>query len=216
MDNRNFIARRAAAYFKPGDVVNLGIGIPSLCGSYAAEGVLFQGENGVIGIGQTVKEGLMMNERFVNAGGVNFIPVPGASDFDVAMSFGVIRSGRLAATVLGGLQVSAQGDLANWASPGRAFGMGGAMDLCNGAKKVIVAMELVSKKGEPKIVNQCTMPLTALRCVDHIVTDRCVIDMTPEGLMLTEIRKGHTVEEIQAAVEPKLLVASDLIEMEED
>lgn len=216
MNNRNFIAKRAAAYFKPGDVVNLGIGIPSLCGSYAAQGVLFQSENGFIGIGATVNEGLMSNERFVNAGGVHFEPVPGSSAFDVAMSFGVIRSGRLAATVLGGLQVSAQGDLANWATPGRAFGMGGAMDLCNGAKQVIVAMDLVAKDGSPKIVNQCTLPLTAVRCVNHIVTDRCVIDVTPEGLLLSEIRKGHTVEEIQAAVEPKLLVASKLIEMEED
>lgn len=216
MNNRNFIAKRAAAYFKPGDVVNLGIGIPSLCGSYAAQGVLFQSENGFIGIGATVNEGLMANERFVNAGGVHFEPVPGSSAFDVAMSFGVIRSGRLAATVLGGLQVSAQGDLANWATPGRAFGMGGAMDLCNGAKQVIVAMDLVAKDGSPKIVNQCTLPLTAVRCVNHIVTDRCVIDVTPGGLLLSEIRKGHTVEEIQAAVEPKLLVASNLIEMEED
>lgn len=216
MNNRNFIAKRAAAYFKPGDVVNLGIGIPSLCGSYAAQGVLFQSENGFIGIGATINEGLMANERFVNAGGVHFEPVPGSSAFDVAMSFGVIRSGRLAATVLGGLQISAQGDLANWATPGRAFGMGGAMDLCNGAKQVIVAMDLVAKDGSPKIVNQCTLPLTAVRCVNHIVTDRCVIDVTPEGLLLSEIRKGHTVEEIQAAVEPKLLVASNLIEMEED
>ena len=216
MDNRNFIAKRAAAYFKPGDVVNLGIGIPSLCGSYAVDGVLFQAENGFIGIGPTVKEGLMKNNRFVNAGGVHFIPVPGASAFDVAMAFGVIRSGRLAATVLGGLQVSAKGDLANWSTPGRAFGMGGAMDLCNGSRKVIVAMELVAKDGSPKIVEECTLPLTALQCVDHVVTDRCVINVTKEGLVLAEIRKGHTVEEIQAAVEPKLLVAPDLIEMEED
>lgn len=216
MNNRNFIAKRAAAYFKPGDVVNLGIGIPSLCGSYAAQGVLFQSENGFIGIGATVNGGLMENERFVNAGGVHFEPVPGSSAFDVAMSFGVIRSGRLAATVLGGLQVSANGDLANWATPGRAFGMGGAMDLCNGAKQVIVAMELVAKDGSPKVVEKCSLPLTAIHCVDHIVTDRCVIDVTPEGLVLSEIRKGHTVEEIQAAVEPKLLVAPALIEMEED
>lgn len=216
MNNRNFIAKRAAAYFKPGDVVNLGIGIPSLCGSYAVDGVLFQSENGFIGIGATVQEGLMKSERFVNAGGVHFIPVPGSSAFDVAMSFGVIRSGRLAATVLGGLQVSAQGDLANWATPGRAFGMGGAMDLCNGAKQVIVAMDLVAKDGSPKIVNQCTLPLTAVQCVDHIVTDRCVIDVTKEGLLLSEIRRGHTVEEIQAAVQPTLLVAPNLIEMEED
>ena len=202
MDNRNFIAKRAAAYFRPGDVVNLGIGIPSLCGSYAVDGVLFQSENGFIGI--------------VNAGGVPFVPVPGSSAFDVAMSFNVIRCGRLAATVLGGLQVSAQGDLANWATPGRAFGMGGAMDLCNGARKVIVAMELVAKDGSPKVVSRCTLPLTAVKCVNHIVTDRCVIDVTEEGLVLSEIRKGHTVEEIQAAVEPVLLVSPDLKEMEED
>ena len=154
MNNRDFIAKRAAAYFKPGDVVNLGIGIPSLCGSYAVSGVLFQSENGFIGIGPKA-EGLMVNERYANAGGVNFVPVPGSSAFDVAASFCVIRSGRLAATVLGGLQVSADGDLANWATPGRAFGMGGAMDLCNGAKNVIVAMELVAKDGSPKIVKDC-------------------------------------------------------------
>ena len=116
MNNRDFIAKRAAAYFKPGDVVNLGIGIPSLCGSYAVSGVLFQSENGFIGIGPKA-EGLMVNERYANAGGVNFVPVPGSSAFDVAASFCVIRSGRLAATVLGGLQVSADGDLANWATP---------------------------------------------------------------------------------------------------
>ena len=156
------------------------------------------------------------DKGIINAGGVPFVPVPGSSAFDVAMSFNVIRCGRLAATVLGGLQVSAQGDLANWATPGRAFGMGGAMDLCNGARKVIVAMELVAKDGSPKVVSRCTLPLTAVKCVNHIVTDRCVIDVTEEGLVLSEIRKGHTVEEIQAAVEPVLLVSPDLKEMEED
>ena len=215
MDNRNFIAKRAAAYFQPGDVVNLGIGIPSLCGSYAVDGVLFQSENGFIGIGPKA-EGLMVTERYANAGGINFVPVPGSSAFDVAMSFGVIRCGRLAATVLGGLQVSANGDLANWATPGRAFGMGGAMDLCNGARNVIVAMDLTTKDGQPKIVNQCSFPLTAVRCVNHIVTERCVIDVTKEGLVLSELRKGHTVEEIQAAVEPTLIVSPALKEMEED
>ena len=215
MDNRNFIAKRAAAYFQPGDVVNLGIGIPSLCGSYAADGVLFQAENGFIGVGP-VAEGLMVTERYVNAGGVNFVPVPGSSAFDVAMSFGVIRSGRLAATVLGALQVSANGDLANWSSGGRTFGMGGAMDLCNGARKVIVAMETTAKDGTPKIVNQCSYPLTAVQCVNHIVTELGVIDVTPDGLVLSEIRKGCTVEQVQAAVEPKLIIAPDLKEMEED
>lgn len=215
MNNRLFIAKRAAAYFRPGDVVNLGIGIPSMCSDYADPGVLFQTENGFIGVGPVAK-GLMINQGYVNAGGVPYVPVPGGCGFDVAMSFGIIRSGRMAATVLGGLQVSAQGDLANWATPGRAFGMGGAMDLCNGAKNVIVAMELVAKDGSPKIVNQCTLPLTAVRCVNHIVTDRCVIDVTGEGLVLSEIRKGHTVEEIQAAVEPQLIISPELKEMEED
>ena len=214
MNDRDLIAKRAARYFKSGDVVDLGIGIPSLCGSYAAPGVRFQSENGFIGIGPKA-EGLMVTERYANAGGLNFVPVPGSSAFDVAMSFGIIRSGRLAATVLGALQVSARGDLANWAAPGRAFGMGGAMDLCNGAKKVIVAMELTTKDGAPKIVEACTYPLTAVECVDHIVTERCVIDVTEEGLVLSELRRGHTVEEIQAAVEPVLHVAPDLREMEE-
>lgn len=214
MDNRHFIARRAAAYFKSGDVVNVGIGIPSLCGDYAVPGVLFQSENGFIGVGGTA-EGLVKNERFYNAGGVAFVPVPGGSAFDTAMSFGVIRSGRMAATVLGGLQVSARGDLANWATPGRAFGMGGAMDLCNGAKTVIVAMELTAKDGSPKIVNACTLPLTGVACVNHIVTDLCVVDVTAEGLVLREVRRGHTPEEIQSKVEPKLIVDPALKEMDE-
>lgn len=214
MNNRHFIAKRAAKYFQAGDVVNLGIGIPSLCGNYAVPGVLFQSENGFIGLGPTA-EGLMVNERYCNAGGVNFIPVPGSSAFDVAMSFNVIRSGRMAATVLGGLQVSAQGDLANWATPGRAFGMGGAMDLCNGAKAVIVAMDLTAKDGSPKIVNACALPLTGLKCVNHIVTELCVIDVTEAGLVLREVRRGHTPEEIQSKVEPTLIIPADLIEMEE-
>lgn len=214
MDNRHFIARRAAAYFKSGDVVNVGIGIPSLCGDYAVPGVLFQSENGFIGVGGTA-EGLVKNERFYNAGGVAFVPVPGGSAFDTAMSFGVIRSGRMAATVLGGLQVSAKGDLANWATPGRAFGMGGAMDLCNGARTVIVAMDLTAKDGSPKIVNACTLPLTGVSCVNHIVTDLCVVDVMAEGLVLREVRKGHTPEEIQSKVEPKLIVDPALKEMEE-
>ena len=214
MDNRHFIARRAAKYFHSGEVVNLGIGIPSLCGDYAEPGVLFQTENGLIGVGSVPGE-LERSPRFYNAGGVPFIPVMGASAFDTAMSFGIIRSGRMAATVLGGLQVSKEGDLANWATPGRAFGMGGAMDLVNGARKVIVAMELCDKNGRPKIVNECTLPYTGRKCVDHIVTELCVIDVTEQGLVLREVRKGHTAAEIQALVEPELLVADDLKEMEE-
>jgi len=214
MDKRLFIARRAARYFKSGDVVNLGFGIPSLCGAYAEPGVFLQSENGFLGVG-AIAEGLNINDRMFNAGGIPYLPVLGGCGFDVAMSFGVIRSGRMAATVLGALQVSEHGDLANWATPGRAFGMGGAMDLVNGAKQVIVAMELCAKDGSPKIVKECTLPYTGRRCVDHIVTERCVIDVTPEGLMLTELRRGYSIEEIQAAVEPELIISPELKEMEE-
>ena len=202
MDKRHLIAKRAARYFQSGDVVNLGIGIPSLCGNYAEPGVLFQAENG-----------LMVNERTYNAGGVPFIPVPGSSGFDVAMAFGVIRSGRLAATVLGALQVSERGDLANWSTPGRSFGMGGAMDLVNGARKVIVAMEHCTREGAPKIVKECTLPYTGRGCVDHIVTELCVIDVTKEGLLLRELAPGHTLEEVRAKTEAELSLAEDLREM---
>ena len=212
MDKRHLIAKRAARYFQSGDVVNLGIGIPSLCGNYAEPGVLFQAENGFIGVGATA-EGLMVNERTYNAGGVPFIPVPGSSGFDVAMAFGVIRSGRLAATVLGALQVSERGDLANWSTPGRSFGMGGAMDLVNGARKVIVAMEHCTREGAPKIVKECTLPYTGRGCVDHIVTELCVIDVTKEGLLLRELAPGHTLEEVLAKTEAELSLAEDLREM---
>ena len=204
MDKRHLIAKRAARYFQSGDVVNLGIGIPSLCGNYAEPGVLFQAENGFIGVGATA-EGLMVNERTYNAGGVPFIPVPGSSGFDVAMAFGVIRSGRLAATVLGALQVSERGDLANWSTPGRSFGMGGAMDL--------VAMEHCTREGAPKIVKECTLPYTGRGCVDHIVTELCVIDVTKEGLLLRELAPGHTLEEVRAKTEAELSLAEDLREM---
>ena len=214
MDNRNFIARRAAKYFKPGDVVNVGIGIPSLCGSYAAEGVMFETENGGLGVGESIAED-ENTRRFTNAGGVHYRPVAGASYFSSALSFGMIRGGRMDATVLGGLQVSKDGDLANWSNGHKIFGMGGAMDLVNGVKKVIVAMELCTKEGKPKILNQCTLPLTGLKCVNHIVTELCVIDVTKEGLMLREVREGHTAEEIQSLVEPELIIASDLKVMEE-
>lgn len=215
MDNRHFIARRAAKYFKDGDVVNVGIGIPSICGEYAEPGVMFQTENGLIGVGGSPDE-LEDNERFYNAGGVAFVPVTGASAFDTAMSFGIIRSGRMSATVLGALQVSETGDLANWASEGRAFGMGGAMDLVNGAKKVIVAMEMCTKDGTPKIVPECSLPLTGIECVDHIVTECCVIDVTKEGLVVKEIRKGYTKDDIQGKTAVQLIFDPDIKIMEED
>lgn len=214
MDNKRFIARRAAAYFKEGDVVNLGIGIPGLCSEFAVPGVMFQTENGMLGVGEP-STGLLKVESFCNASAQEFVPVPGASAFDTAYSFGIIRGGRMDATVLGGLEVSEQGDLSNWAMPGRAFGMGGAMDLVNGARKVIVAMEHCTKDGRPKIVKECSLPYTGRRCVNHIVTELCVIDVTDDGMVLREIRKGHTVADIQTKVEPALIISSDLREMEE-
>ena len=169
----------------------------------------------MIGVGPVAKK-LAICDTYQNAGGINFVPVMGASAFDTAYSFAVIRSGRMAATVLGALQVAENGDIANWASPGRAFGMGGAMDLCNGARKGSVPMELTTKKGEPKILKKCTYPLTAQGCVNHIVTEQCVIDVTPEGLKLVEIRAGKTPEDIQAQVEPTLIIADDLKIMDEE
>lgn len=214
LDNRHFIARRAAKYFQRGDVVNLGVGIPGICAEYVEKGIMFETENGLIGVGEEATD-VMVTDRFCDASSHPFVPIPGASVFDTAESFAIIRGGRLAATVLGGLQVSAKGDLANWATPDRRFGMGGAMDLCNGARKVIVTMELTTKDGGKKILNECTYPLTAVECVDHIVTEQCLIDVTPEGLVLREIRQGRTPEEIQAQVEPKLIIADDLKVMDE-
>ncbi|WP_413738353.1 3-oxoacid CoA-transferase subunit B [Sodalis sp. RH21] len=213
MNARNRIAKRAAGYFSAGDVVNLGIGIPSLCGDYAAPGVMFHTENGLVGMGP-LTAGPLAVEGFCNATGMRFAPVPGASSFDSAESFGLVRSGKLAASVLGALQVAQNGDLANWAQPGRVFGMGGAMDLVNGARRVIITMELCAKDGARKIVNACSYPLTGKRCVNHIVTEQCVIDVTEEGLVLVELLAGLTPEDIQRQVEPRLIVADCLKIME--
>ncbi|MEC5344623.1 CoA-transferase [Brenneria populi] len=212
MNVRDRIARRAAQYFSSGDVINLGIGIPSLCSDYAPPGVMFHTENGLVGMGPLV-DGLLAVEGFSNATALRFAPAPGACAFDSAESFALVRSGKLAATVLGALQVAENGDLANWAQPGRVFGMGGAMDLVNGARKVIITMELCTKNGEPKIVKSCGYPLTGKGCVDHIVTEQCVIDVTRDGLALVELLEGLTPEDIQRQVEPRLIVADRLTTM---
>lgn len=209
MDVRNRVAKRAAKYFQPNDIVNLGIGIPSLCNIYAPEGVMIHTENGLIGIGPRA-EGDRVYDSFHNANGQPFMPVPGASAFDSSESFAIVRSGKLAATVLGALQVSARGDLANWLRPGKLVGMGGAMDLVNGARQVIVTMELTAKGGTKKILNECTFPLTGARCVSHIVTEQCVFDVTPQGLVLRELLEGVTPQDIQSQVEPEIIVPAEI------
>ncbi len=203
------IAKRAAAYFEEGDIVNLGVGIPGICSDFVRDGVMFQTENGFLGVGEEAV-GLQKVKSYADASAREFVPVPGGVGFDSCMSFGMIRSGRIDATVLGALQVDEEGNLANWALPGSQFGMGGAMDLVNGTKKVIVAMELCSRDGSPKILKRCTYPLTGTKCVDHIVCEYGVIDVTEKGLQLTEIVEGITPEQFQQMVEPQLLVLDEL------
>ncbi|MCZ0962609.1 3-oxoacid CoA-transferase subunit B [Paracoccus benzoatiresistens] len=215
MDAKEIIARRVAREIRPGMLVNLGIGLPSLVANYVPgdSGVYFQAENGVIGLGARPPEG-MAEPNLTDAGGGFVTAVPGAASIDSAMSFGLIRGGHLDMTVLGGLQVDARGYLANWTVPGRMVpGMGGAMDLVVGARRVVVAM-LHTAKGECKIVPECTLPLTAERRVSLIVTELAVIEPTEAGLVLRERGPGISVDEIRAATEAPLHVAGDVPEME--
>ncbi len=215
MDAKELIARRVAREIHAGMLVNLGIGLPSLVANFvpANAGVFFQAENGVIGLGARPPEG-MEDPNLTDAGGGFVTAVPGAASIDSAMSFGLIRGGHLDMTVLGGLQVDAQGRLANWKVPGKMVpGMGGAMDLVTGAKSVVVAMQH-SARGEPKIVTECSLPLTSLRRVNLIVTDLAVIVPGENGLVLTETAPGVSVDEVIAQTGAALTVASDLREME--
>lgn len=212
---RDRIAKRVAKEFSNGDVVNLGIGLPTLVANYIPEeiSITLQSENGFLGIGPAPKEG-EVDPNLVNAGGQPVTILPGGMFFDSAYSFALIRGGHVAATVLGALQVDEEGSLANWMVPGKIVpGMGGAMDLVVGARKVIVAMEHTAK-GEIKIVNKCTLPLTAVKEVDLIITEMGVIEVTPEGLVLKEIAPDTTVEEIQSKTEPKLIIDPNLKTME--
>ncbi|MFZ5968886.1 MAG: 3-oxoacid CoA-transferase subunit B [Bacillota bacterium] len=214
-DIREIIARRVAKELKDGDVVNLGIGLPTLVANYIPEGVdiVLQSENGFVGMGPAPEAGKEIKD-LVNAGGVSVTTLPGAVFFDSAMSFAIIRGGHVAATVLGALQVDQQGNLANWMIPGKLVpGMGGAMDLVSGAKKVIVAMEHTAK-GKPKILKQCTLPLTAAGEVDLIVTEMGVMEVTKEGILLQEINPQYTIEDIVAATDADLIIPKDLKEME--
>lgn len=208
---KEVIARRVAMELKDGDVVNLGIGIPTLVPGYLPKGVdvVLQTENGLLGMGPAPEEG-EEDPELTNAGGGYITALPGASTFDSATSFGIIRGGHVDVSILGALQVDEQGDLANWMIPGKKTpGMGGAMDLLVGAKKVILAMEHTAK-GNPKIMKKCTLPLTAAGQVNLIVTEMGVIEVTEKGLILKEIHPDFTVEQVQAATEATLTVAEDL------
>jgi len=212
---REIIAKRVALELKDGDVVNLGIGIPTLVGNYLPEGVhiFLQSENGILGMGGAPKPGYE-NKDLNNAGGQPSSFLPGAMAFDSATSFGLIRGGHVAATVLGALQVDEKGHLANWMIPGKLIpGMGGAMDLVTGAKKVIVSMTHTKKDGSAKIIPECTLPLTSIRKIDMIVTEAAVIEVTEAGLVLKEIGPETTVEEVINATSAKLIVSDDLKQM---
>jgi len=214
--DRETMAMRVAKEFQDGDVVNLGIGIPTLASNFIPQGrqVIFHTENGALGFGPIASEG-EEDIDLINAGGQFVTRLTGMSFFHHADSFAMIRGGHIDITVLGGLQVSERGDLANWMSPERGVGnIGGAMDLAVGSEKVIVAMEHTMKNGEPKIVRECSYSLTGKECVNLIVTDLAVIEVTPHGLVLKEVAPGWSAEEVQALTEPRLLLAEDLKEIE--
>lgn len=214
MDAKTLIARRVAQEIEPGALVNLGIGLPSLVANYvpADRGVFFQAENGVIGLGARPPEG-MEDPHLTDAGGGFVTAVPGAASIDSAMSFGLIRGGHLDMTVLGGLEVDEEGHLANWKIPGKMVpGMGGAMDLVTGARRVVVAMQH-SAKGRSKVVKRCTLPLTSSRAVDLVVTDLAVLRMTAEGLTLEERAPGISVDQVLAQTSAELVVPETVPEM---
>ena len=210
-DIKAIIAARVAKELKDGDVVNLGIGLPTMVANYIPEGVdvTFQSENGFLGLGPAPEKG-KENVDIVNAGAQYVTVIPGAQFFDSATSFGIIRGQHVDVTILGALEVDRKGNLANWIIPGKMVpGMGGAMDLVVGAKKVIIAMQH-TQNGRPKILEECTLPYTALNVVDMIITEMGVMEITPEGICLTEINSGYTVEQVQEATGARLIISPDL------
>ncbi len=214
--DRQTMALRVAKEFQDGDYVNLGIGIPVLASNYVPAGreVVFESENGVLGFGEIHTAGQGVPD-FVNAGGQPVSIIPGTCFFAHDESFSIIRGGHLDISVMGGLQVSEKGDLANWLVPERQIGtIGGAMDLAVGARRLIIVMNHTTKEGEPRIVKKCTYPLTAVECVDLVVTDIAVIEVTRKGMVLKEVAPGWTPEEVQKVTEAKLIVAPDCHEIE--
>lgn len=215
--SRELIALRAAKELRDGMYVNLGIGLPTLVSQFIPEGmeVILHSENGVLGYGHIATEGKEMDIDLVNAGLQPIVLLPGASFFNHADSFAMIRGGHIDLTILGGYQVSEKGDLANWTtSLERVGAVGGAMDLASGAKRVIVLMQHVAVSGEPRIVKQCTYPLTAKAVVNTIVTNLALITVTSEGLLLEEVAPSVSIADIQAATEPTLIISPSLREME--
>jgi len=212
---KEFIAKRVAKELTDGMLVNLGIGLPTMVANYLPEGVdiTLQSENGFVGLGPAPEED-KANPDLTNAGAQPVTIMPGGMFFDSAYSFAIIRGGHLDATVLGALQVDEKGNLANWMIPGKMVpGMGGAMDLVGGAKKVIVAMTHTAKGGAPKILTECTLPLTAVAKVSLIITEMGVMEVTDKGIVLKEINPEYSVDDVQAATEAKLIIPSDMKQM---
>ncbi len=210
MDPKNFIAKRIAALFHPGDIINLGTGLPDLVSNYVETGVWLMTDNGLLGAGEVAEPNYLRPNSFCNASGLEVLPVMGACTFDMATSFGMMRTGRVDASVLGCLEVASNGDLANWALPGHRHGMGGAMDIVNGVKSVIIATLHCAKDGSPKIVSECTLPLTGRGVVDAIVTEYAFFSIENGEMTLREIADTITLDELKKITGAPFTVADDL------